>query len=373
MNTKKLHIVSFDNPFPPVYGGVIDVFYKIKALHEIGLEIFLHCIVDDDVAPSEELIAITNTVMFYKRNKSANALKLLSQKPFAAVSRYNSDLVKNLEMNNFPILFEGLQSTYLLQKHNFSNRKLYLRLHNIESNYFAGSYKSERNPIKKVLYGLEARKYEKYQQIIERFDAVFTLSISETEFVQSQFQNASYVPVFHGNSEPKKLSEFGDYAFYHGDLRLPDNKRAVGFLIDIFAAIPNVNFVIASGLKTEEIALQISDYPNIKYCEFEKQEELDVLLENAHVNVMMSFQESGTKLKLVNALYKSRFCLVNKNMADDPKLLDLCTIAETKSEFTESVQALTKLPYRDCENRKVALESILNDVENATKIAEIIG
>ncbi len=32
MPDKYLHIISFDIPYPPNYGGVIDVFYKLKAL-----------------------------------------------------------------------------------------------------------------------------------------------------------------------------------------------------------------------------------------------------------------------------------------------------------------------------------------------------
>ena len=32
-----LHIISFDIPWPPNYGGVIDVFYKIKTLSEAGV------------------------------------------------------------------------------------------------------------------------------------------------------------------------------------------------------------------------------------------------------------------------------------------------------------------------------------------------
>ena len=32
MNLKNINIVSFDIPYPPNYGGIIDVFYKIKAL-----------------------------------------------------------------------------------------------------------------------------------------------------------------------------------------------------------------------------------------------------------------------------------------------------------------------------------------------------
>jgi len=31
-----LHIISFNIPYPPDYGGVMDVFYKIKALHDLG-------------------------------------------------------------------------------------------------------------------------------------------------------------------------------------------------------------------------------------------------------------------------------------------------------------------------------------------------
>ena len=43
MPDKHLHIVSFDIPYPPNYGGVIDVYYKLKALHRKGVKIILHC------------------------------------------------------------------------------------------------------------------------------------------------------------------------------------------------------------------------------------------------------------------------------------------------------------------------------------------
>ena len=43
MKEQRLHIVSFDVPFPPNYGGVVDVFYKIRALHKLGVKIHLHC------------------------------------------------------------------------------------------------------------------------------------------------------------------------------------------------------------------------------------------------------------------------------------------------------------------------------------------
>lgn len=42
MSDKFLHIVSFDIPYPVNYGGVIDVYYKIEALHKKGIKVILH-------------------------------------------------------------------------------------------------------------------------------------------------------------------------------------------------------------------------------------------------------------------------------------------------------------------------------------------
>ena len=43
MPVKRLHIICFDIPFPPSYGGVIPVFYRIKALNKLGVWVILHC------------------------------------------------------------------------------------------------------------------------------------------------------------------------------------------------------------------------------------------------------------------------------------------------------------------------------------------
>ena len=40
---KFIHVVSFDVPYPANYGGVIDVFHRLKALHKNGYKIILHC------------------------------------------------------------------------------------------------------------------------------------------------------------------------------------------------------------------------------------------------------------------------------------------------------------------------------------------
>ena len=73
MSDKHLHIVTHNVPFPANYGGVIDVFQKIKTLHALGVKIYLHCFTYDDRKEQPELNKYCEKVFYYKRNKSITA------------------------------------------------------------------------------------------------------------------------------------------------------------------------------------------------------------------------------------------------------------------------------------------------------------
>ncbi len=370
MQHKPIHIISFDNPYPPVYGGAIDVFYKIKALHALGFEIYLHCFVDqlpDDRSVLEQYVS---QLYFYERKKKG--LRLFSRAPFSVASRFHDSVLANIAKIKAPLLFEGLQSTYLLKKCNANRQKVFLRLMNLESNYFGGLAKSEKGLVKKLALHVEAVKYRYYQKIIGKFDSVFTLSVHETDYVAKHFGNAVYVPVFHGNTVVLELSEFGNYALYHGDLRMSDNRRAALFLINVFKEIPNYKLIIASNRGKRLINKEIAGFKNISHTNIKNQEHLDELMANAHISVMYSFQQSGTKLKSINSLYKSRHCIINKNMVDDTTIQNLCTMAETASDFIQVINQLKAAPYTDYENRKAVLGKVVDDLENAKKIAAVI-
>jgi hypothetical protein len=368
MQNKNLHIISFDNPFPPNYGGVIDVFYKIKALHSLGFTIYLHCFHDERNSVSDDLKTITQEVFLYKKNR--NPFFFLSGIPFAVASRFQKKMIKNIESIDAPIFFDGLQTTMLIQKTNLKNKK-YLRLHNLESNFFAGMTNSETNWLKKALYYFEGKKYQEYQKKIVQFDHVFPLSRFENELVKSITKATTYIPVFHGNENLKPLSEFGNYAFYHGDLRLPDNKKVAQFLIEIFKKIPNYKFLIASSAGKDFIENKIKFSSNIEFVTIENEAHLDRLLENAHINVMLSFQQSGTKLKVVNSLFKSRHCLINRNMIDDERILQLCEIATTKEEFVLKIQELTGKAFSDFNRREEVLFEVFDNLKNAQKMLKL--
>jgi len=370
MNKKEINIVSFDNPFPPNYGGVIDVYYKIKALHEIGYTIYLHCFVKNVPHEFQDLKAITAKVYFYKIKN--NPLFLFAGLPFSVISRSDSSLSENILKNKAPILFEGLKTTCLIHDVRLKNYTKILRLQNIEEDYFDGIAKSENSIFKKIAFKIEAKKYRKYKDVFSQLDGVITLSKFENEIIKKSVANTNYVPVFHGNKKVEFLDGFGKYAIYHGDLNTSDNKKCVTFLIEIFKNLPTINLVIASGSNQDFVSNQIGNLKNVKFVLLQDFEHLKRLLNQAHISICWSFQKSGTKLKVINSLFNSRFCIINENIIDDEIVSDLCILVKEKEVLQEQIHHCFTTFFSDYETRKIILEEYMNDYNNAKKIDELI-
>lgn len=356
LNESKLHIVTFDVPYPPNYGGVIDVYYKIKALHHLGVKIILHTY-NYGRGEQKELNKYCEEVYYYKRS---SFLSIFSIKPFIVKTRNSSELITNLKKDNFPILFEGIHTTFPIINSNFSNRKILVRTHNIEHDYYAGLAKSEKNIFKKIFFNFEAKKLKLYEKIIHKVDIVLTISPAEQKYFIKKFgKKSTYVPVFHENNAIKNLSEIGEYALYHGDLRVSDNLKAVNYLISIFKRI-KYPLRIASSFKNEELIENIKKIKNISFIflDYKNQNHLRELFENAHINVLPTFQQTGIKLKLINALYGSRFCVVNTKMVAETNLESLCEVAADKTEFSHKIN--------DCISKKYTKKEILNKTKKLT-------
>ncbi|MBK7268626.1 MAG: hypothetical protein IPI07_03635 [Flavobacteriales bacterium] len=109
MTERHLHIVSFDVPAPPDYGGVIDVYYKVTALAELGVKVHLHCY-SYGRKPAAELEQFCESVHYYPRSTSKHLL--LSALPYVVVSRKSEELLDRLLQDDHPILFEGLHACH---------------------------------------------------------------------------------------------------------------------------------------------------------------------------------------------------------------------------------------------------------------------
>lgn len=352
---QQLHLISFDIPYPPVYGGIIDVYYKVRALHNLGVEVTLHCF-EYGKKKQTHLEQFCKSVHYYKRNSYLKSL-LSKDIPFIVKSRGNTNLVNQLQKDTHPILFEGLHTTHVLNISDFKDRKLFVRAHNIEHLFYKGLAKSERNVFKRNIFKAEAKKLKTYEAILNTVDGIFSISPLEQSYFKEKYGSKThYIPAFHEAKELHHNKPKGKSVLYHGDLRVSDNVKAALFLIDVYKN-SSFSFVIASSYKNKDVLAETNRYSNISFCDIPSQKELDHLFSNAHVNVLLTFQQTGIKLKLLNSLYKGRFIIANDLMIDNTGLELLCEKANTKSEFLAKTEKLFQQEFteKDVEKRKELL------------------
>ena len=169
-NHKVVHFVSFAVPFPPNYGGVIDVYYKIVKLKELGVSVILHAFTYDG-RQQEDLTSICEEVHFYEREKSfLNQFSLL---PFIVKSRHNESLLSRLLEDDYPIVFEGLHSTFFIQHPKLKYRSKFLRMHNIESDYYFHLYKAEKKWLNKMFFFFLCFSSSRYDVCKHVFFSIF--------------------------------------------------------------------------------------------------------------------------------------------------------------------------------------------------------
>ena len=173
MSDLHLHIISFDIPFPANYGGVIDVFFKAKALAKKGVKVHLHCF-QYGRKPSKELEDLFYEVLYYKRDISRK--HLFKSIPYIISSRVSQQLVNNLRKDNYPILMEGLHTSALLDVRSLKGRKKIVRTHNIEHEYYQNLAKVETDIFKKYYFYNESVKLKRYEKVLQKADLILAIS-----------------------------------------------------------------------------------------------------------------------------------------------------------------------------------------------------
>ena len=109
---RTIHIVCLDAPAPPDYGGVIDIFYKVKAMAESGWKVQLHYFNYKKGRSAAGLEQFCHSIQAYERNSFLNSLPIIT--PYIIASRVNQLLVERLNADTSPILLEGLHCAGLI-------------------------------------------------------------------------------------------------------------------------------------------------------------------------------------------------------------------------------------------------------------------
>ncbi len=351
----RLNVVSFDVPYPPDYGGAIDVYFKLKSLHKMGVEIDMHCFHYGRYQP-KELNDICANVYYYRRFR--NPFLYLCRKPFVVASRSNRSVINNLLKNDDPILFEGLHSCYYLNDHRLKDRIKIVRTHNIEHHYYDQLSKAVSDQWKKFYFNSESKKLEAFENILLKADFIAAISENDTQYLSTKYPSVFHLPIFHGNTMVSVAKSIGNYALYHGNLSVSENEKAAMFLMkEIFNDL-EIQLIIAGRKPSKALISAADKLPNIVVMRDVSPEELQNLVINAQVNILPTFQATGIKLKVINALYNGRHCIVNTNMVTDSDLDSCCVIADSADEMKQAVLKCMKQEFSETllQKRKSVLE-----------------
>lgn len=370
MTKQKLHIVSLDVPYPADYGGAIDIFYRIKALHELGFDITLH-VFEYGRGKQEELSKFAK-VNYYSRNKSF--FQLFSTRPFIVQTRRSKALLAHLLQDDSPILFEGIHTTWFLENKEIQRRMTFVRMHNIEHDYYHG-LKKNASLFKKLFFHQEAIKLKKYQPILGKAKHLLAIKESDVSILKKFNSSVHFLPASIPDI-PGEFTKVKHYSLFHGNLSVPENDAAAKWIIASLKQVLDSTFpFIIAGKNPGKKLQQLCRENDIKLIANPSDEQLDQLIQEAQIHVLYTGVPAGIKLKLLACIHSSGHVLVNKNMLSGDVFNPFVTIANDAKDFKIHYLGLqnTAISEEDFLVRSRFIQSNFNNRKNCTLLSKLLS
>ena len=285
-------------------------------------------------------------------------------------------LIKNLLKENFPVLLEGIHCTYYLYHGELNGRKVLVRLHNVEFEYYQQLAKSTNNFYKKIYYTLESRLLKKYEKIIARKGKLLAVNEKDVITYQNVFaaKDVKFLPVFLPFEKVNTKTGKGNFCLYHGNLSVAENEKAALWLLQNIFNRLEIPFIIAGKNPSSFLKNEIEKSKNVELIGNPSQEKMQELIKDAHIHLLPSFNSTGIKIKLLNALFNGRFIITNAASLEGTGLESLCELAEGPSDYVKKITELFEISFAENEisKRKEILETMYNNEKNARELISLL-
>ena len=372
---KHLHIIDFTVPYPADYGGVIDLFWKLPALQKAGVQIHLHCF-NYGRGEQKELNKYCVSVQYYQRNTGVKGFS--TSIPYIVSSRKNELLFNNLLQDDYPIFMEGVHSTYLLNDKRFKQRKKFVRIHNVEYDYYNHLAQTASSFVKKMYYLRESKLLKNYEfSMAKKATAFWGVTKKDVDVYRNElgFNNIDFLPLYLPNNWDIQIKEgIGGYCLYQADLSVDANERAAIWLLKEVFSTMELPLVIAGKNPSEKLEQLAHSFNHTCIVANPNEQEMQDMIAKAHINILPSYSNTGIKLKLLNALFNGRHCVVNDATVEGTGLEKLCHIANDATTMQHTIEQLFSQSFSNCEigMRKELLNKIFNNDNNAAQQVEWI-
>ncbi len=375
MKNKQFHIIAFDVPYPPNYGGIVDVFYKLKTLHAVGAKIIYHCFYyAGHNPPTDFLEQYCDEIYYYERKKAPWKL-FTSTLPYVIASRANKALLTNLKKDDFPIFFDGIQTCYFMNHPEIRKRKRFFRANNIEHVYYFELARWETSWLKKQYLKIEARRLKRFERQLTGVDAI--LSVAKMDIPHfSRYADTFHIPPFFNSDNQAVIDEEQSVrqVLFQGNLSVKENEFAAKFILNEIAALTEEQIIIAGKDPSRDLIELAKQHKNITLIATPSIEKMDALIRNSRVNLLLTFQQTGIKLKLLHALESGQYIIINDKMDDSGIFASLCHVENTPSGIVSRMEELLDQPFTTAMKTKRDAEFGENygNERNANRILELI-
>ena len=369
MKGQRIHIVSFDVPFEPNYGGILDVYLRAKALKQAGFHVIMHCFdYGRGKLPLDSRIA--DEVFYYKRDTSI--FSFIGTAPYIVRGRKNKQLLANLRKDNDPILLEGQHSTGFIDQLNTKGRKVLIRKHNVEWQYYRELANRETSLMKLIFYRTESRRL-RHQEAKLYNVPLLCISQADLNYYLGKGAKAylATTPLFFEQEKVVNLPQ-EKYALFHGNLSVSENIEALEIMVRNLSKSTCPFAVKVAGKDPGPELLELLEKAGIECIANPSMKEMTSLIENAGIHLCLGFQQTGLKLKLLQSLETGKPCIVTREILHGTELERFCIVWDADENLCELLSGISITPG-EIEERRNTLKEIFAPENYVKVIEQILG
>jgi len=314
-----LHVVSFDRPWPPTYGGIVDVFWKVNSLEKLGVQVHLHYF---DYGKQPAASIPWKTIKGNEFERKIGWRSQLSFKPYIVQSRKTEELWKALNKDNAPILLEGQHCTGWLRdlRKKWPNRSIFVRCHNIEWAYYSKLAKASSG-WKAVYFRLESFRLKLQEKELSLATALFPISKNEVDWFKRYSKNVHWVAPFFRDKDQLELGHLpqnldSPFVLMQGNFNQVNQQNRVNKFMLEFCDYDALLVVAGQGVEN----LRIPEEKRIQLISNPSEEALTALNKMAEAHILCGEYMGGVPLRLLHALASGKPVWANVELASGTEL-----------------------------------------------------
>lgn len=312
MKIKNVLIVAPSFPYPPDYGGAVDIWKRVISLVRMGYKVDLVATVKRSPGKSDINYVKKFVNKIHLVNRENKIIDLISPFPLQVNSRKKLKAVILDEQYDVTIL-EGDYVGLILKNETLKTKHYVLRSHNDEKKYFKKLAYSSKLKINSLYYFSEFIKFHFYinRFLLKHVKNILFISDAEfSSFIQIRRPNeyhTMFLPTPINKWEFKKRELQSKTVVFIGSLFMPNNQEAIlWYLKNVhksLTCVPEYRFLIAGSTKGYDLTSFIKKLDDFSAVEYQLDvPDLEVIYKSASIFVNPMINGAGVKIKSINAI-----------------------------------------------------------------------